>query len=127
MREIKFRAWDEEENKMYEWGDLLDLWMCFWEIQDMVFWQVTYKLMQLTWVLDKNWKKIYEWDVLIITLNADGWSAPKNWKIITGVEWDRLCYMCWEEKSLYNYSTMSGVTIEIIWNIYENPELLNLN
>ena len=77
--------------------------------------------MQYTWLKDKNGVEIYEWDI-IQHQNDCADSAPylvpelspENWETLMGI-WDSE----WEvSKNKYS-------NIEILGNIYENPELLS--
>jgi|SRR5579864_428466 len=116
MKEIKFRAWDKEEkrivrvNGLTEFNDEIGV---VWSegigknISDMV-------LMQYTGLKDKNGKEIYEGDILQVP-----GAIPAQ------VYWD---FGSWQ---LRNGSLTGGMlanfdeeNIEIIGNIYENPELL---
>ena len=104
MREIKFRAWNEAENKMY------------YEIEDI---RPRYKiyLMQYTGLKDKNGKEIYEGDIIEHTIYR--FAVPN----ITPL--DRTTY--WDETITDDWMSMSDVDWEIIGNIYENKELLSSN
>ena len=115
MREIKFRAWNQAEKKMivnrvgfhYEqhpytkWDDCGD---------DLI-------LMQYTGLKDKNGKEIYEGDVVKF--------IPKDFE--DGITWERV--VRWQDwgavlcpQGFPDWTKVKDV--EIIGNIYKNPELL---
>jgi len=70
-------------------------------------------LMQFTGLTDKNGKEIYEGDIV------RRWRSP----VPKVVEWktDRWVYTGFNVSSNSKY----GNTLEVIGNIYQNPELLN--
>ena len=132
QREIKFRAWDEE-NGMFPVTDF------HWDKGGKLY-DNGHKLMQFTGLLDKNGKEIYEGDILLVFDEAKvpitddgqgpieecnhlvrvdmkngvcGFEIPKSDDGETG--WYGLHY--WKEE-------ISSDGYEIIGNIYENPELL---
>lgn len=78
----------------------------------------TWKVMQFTGLLDKNGKEIYEGDVL------------PNGKTVLTVKWtEDICneYGCvgWNV-GMGGYGGGCASEMEVIGNIYENPELLNV-
>ncbi len=101
MREIRFRAWDKDIGVM-DYSRFRRF-----SIDDMV--KDGLILMQFTGLLDKNGKEIYEGDIL----ETSGG--------IHKVEWDSV-------GGFYPFVDVSCLIedgiVEIIGNIYENPELL---
>lgn len=134
MKELKFRAWDNESKYMITsnnsigtivkrqiewWYNLMQNWN-LWS-NDMKLWR--YELMQYTGLKDKNWKEIYEWDILKI------WKSSKDYYVVF---WhDRYCSFAIKSKldiySLFFWEALEAEDCEVIWNIYENPELLKDN
>jgi len=117
MREIKFRAWDDKENMMSfdeSMGDVL----CEKEYD-----KPHLILMQFTGKKDKKGNEIFEGDILRVKEHPD---FP-SWGGVGFVFWDN------DEQS-YFYGVKDGWSdllctpdekqLEVIGNIYENPELL---
>jgi uncharacterized phage protein (TIGR01671 family) len=127
-REIKFRAWDAENQEMVR-GSQFDV-----EAQAGRIFKITpdlqceYKgwiLMQYTGLLDKNGKEIYEGDVV-----KD--SAPWNWVVRFGeLDLDGMAFVGWylEHQERIDYSgpftKEDQSVLEVIGDIYRNPELIN--
>jgi len=113
MREIKFRTYDviSESFVYYTLKEIIN-WLK--NIQNWVNWEHN----QYTWLKDKNWKEIYEGDI-IRTYHIVGEVVEKAWSLwIMGNPQDFL--------SLYNIlDRWDFHKVEIIWNIYENPNLIN--
>ena len=127
-REIKFRAWDKEKKKMV-FSDIQELLQGLltngsdnplallnynqgWEIE----------LMQYTGLKDKNGKEIYEGDIV-------KYQSVTRGIIITLVTWDEsnsgfIPFSTGHYFQGRSYMQMFGDKIEIIGNIYENPELV---
>ena len=107
MREIKFRAWRKFTGMINN------------PKLDVVIGNRVYKVMQFTGLKDKNGKKIFEGDILDI---SNGIWVDKPVQVTFeqgafGINGDSFNYgfeeLNWEIKN-----------IEVIGNIYENPELL---
>ena len=127
MREIKFRVWDRENERMYKVDELLNLWTInnnldldgtpvavnqSYQWADISLQIDVNPLMQYTWLKDKNWVEIYEGDIVEYDYNNE-WV----WKNIQQIGW---CYhFLWECETYWWNEDFS-----IIWNIYETPELL---
>ena len=127
MREIKFRAWDIDDKEMVE-VSALDF--SNWKIislnypngkkyPDEDYWD-RIRFMQYTGLKDKNWKEIYESDLLEYPDSYVWTDEASIAKIIYGenmrLEWVWVdCYI--------DYNSFENC--EIIGNIYENPNLLN--
>jgi uncharacterized phage protein (TIGR01671 family) len=128
IREIKFRAWDILSKRMME---DIELWLIpygvlFPHTPD----QRCLELMQFTGLLDKNGKEIYEGDVVRYITRSYGGFSDVDVTVTGKVYFD---YGSFEIKVIYkepprlvnNLSKLNyKYSIEVIGNIYENPELL---
>lgn len=122
MRELKFRAWDQLTGKMYyNVQDMYDGWSEEEWSSDEIYLTgipttsfgaiISSKIpvMQYTGLKDKKGFEIYEGDIVRTETGV-------------GEVWDRLgCWFVSLGKELGYYNDQ----IEIIGNIYENPELLS--
>lgn len=127
-RKIEFRAWDIENNKMIRTyahiGKDWNMFVAFTQrLQDLY-------IMQYVWIEDKNWKKIYEWDIIKKDNDCD-WVLWVVW-------YDKYCFVLYEKEKLvrdkrqdWRIFDMSSIIWsvqvywEVIWNIYENPDILS--
>ena len=126
MREIKFRAWDKENEKMMKVSSLHlenkeisvkeNGTFRLFRMQD---------LMQYTGVKDKNGKEIYEGDIVKI-IKSEGYGECYEQVKYTGkIEY---CVSEFRVQPLnLRLSDESIVEIEVIGNIYENKNLLEEN
>ena len=109
MRTIKFRAWNEEHKMMSEPFTLEQLQGCKAYFVGSIF-------QQFTGLLDKNGKEIYEGDI-VQTPNYDyDPSNGDNPYDISEIKWGNTGWI------INDYG--SNEDVEIIGNIYENPELI---
>ena len=129
-----YRAWHKKENRMYYSGKLDEYntivfrphkkeQMCdqFWW-----FFEKDLIIMRNTWLKDKNWKEIYEWDILNWRYCngsiEDGIWIVEMWILSDSdgyCNWDYYCWKCWDT-SLLDINTERGV----LWNKYQNPDKL---
>ena len=124
MREIKFRAWHKEEKII---GEVLGIDILHKEIffsnEDVDCYEHTdfknIELMQYTGLKDKNNKEIYEGD--IVTLHNS------KYKVIFLNEEARFVLRDDEFEYEIPFTNNNNKRMEIIGNIYENPELLGEN
>jgi uncharacterized phage protein (TIGR01671 family) len=126
-REIKFRAWNKRHNVMIYDVQKGEDFSTRLEMKDQ-------KIMQYTGLKDKNGKEIYEGDILAISHGYTISYLEKCKNVPTGVvEWkgysdgeyiDNVeCYMA----SIYPVSDVQTKDIEVLGNIYENPEQIQEN
>lgn len=104
MREIKFRAWDNKKNEMiyFDMDDYAFDIDSEWGLGEIP--GLKNNFMQLTGLLDKKGREIYEGDILKRGVDISRVSWNKEEASFNGVVWN-------DEK-------------EIIGNIYSNPELI---
>ena len=134
MREIKFRAWLKEDKKMVnvETMDFTDKSIQYLKKSEInnayILRRVSFddvELMQYTGLTDKNGTRIYENDIVkFIVLEGYGERADQ-FEYIDKVEY----YISeFELRQIgLKLSDESIIVIEIIGNVYENPELLEEN
>lgn len=128
MREIKFRAWDKEIKQVVYYpmfkfnGNTVDINEQFKCVQN----GDEYILMQYTGLKDKNGKEIYEGDIVKYTRNNQIITASIEWREGEGCYHYHNIEDSVDSDSLVKESMffIGSETVEIIGNIYENPELL---
>jgi len=113
MSRIKFRAWDGE--KMHATISIPE-----WEELNAVFERYPHVLMQFTGLLDKNGKEIFEGDVLSAAVATGAGSAYYD-KGEVAFHPDAAQFVLRKGE----YATNIGRDVEVIGNIYENPDLLS--
>lgn len=131
MREYKFRVYDKDMKKMHICGEDIHDEISFSSEDNKAYYynlqngcgslteNSSYILMQYTGLHDKNGKEIYEGDIV-----KDAWGINMLVKYInTGF------YLC-RKNTNGEYSKISNwrnlQTKEVIGNIYNNPELLEV-
>ena len=130
MREIKFRAWHKFAKQMLymdKHTKLTFYWDCGgWLMDEGISRAISTEvgiLMQYTGLHDKNGKEIYEGDIIKGLRDADLDYSQE----ITQVEYRGSAFVegyFGRPLDVYTSSYHYGNTLEVIGNIYENPELL---
>ena len=116
MREIKFRIWDGHTKSFFNTPDTHYLPKLRCDEEGVLTIEPkddTYVLQQFTGVTDKNDKEIYEGDIVRCIFRGadlDDWTNAVTIKTTQGV--------CVGGKPIWPHD------MEVIGNIYENPELL---
>jgi len=124
MRERKYRAWDIKEKKWISGGLAIDLGdnTLYWtEFGEMMEEAKDVILIDYIGRKDKNNKEIYKGDIVKYDLYEVERFPPR----IGFIEWDNYYLRLAINDQRGNYIELRGdLWIEIIGNIYENPELL---
>jgi len=114
MREIKFRAWDDYKREMIPVKGIRQYptggWSA-WDGETEVL-PCNVILMQFTGLLDKNGKEIWEGDIL---------STPAGYGYVQYL--NGAWYLCWPDGGDTTLHGCPLERLEVIGNIYENPEL----
>lgn len=141
-REIKYMAWDLEKRELFRVYDIVfypetdETWMD-WELSkdnkspSLYFWNwkaaednwfpnlEQAKLMQFTWLRDKYWNDIYEGHIVEANFTDKLFTIfyKDFWYVARFVD-------KWIEKAYdLSYLASNNIKIEIVWHVYETPEL----
>lgn len=144
MRTIKFRAWDKvggvmktsRKNSIRFDGIFVPDVHDVWNPNDFI-------LIQFTGLLDKNGKEIFEGDVVllpdseIVPVTDEGQGPVEDMNHLSPIEFQDGCFGLkvlensgvfhkgfWPFDSIFNGEGYSVEDLEIIGNIYENPDLI---
>src|SRR5690606_11227640 len=79
-----------------------------------------YVLMQYTGLKDKNGREIYEGDIVLYDRNIHKDIDTAKFKVV----WAKDRYVLQEIKHKYYIDDVTWELVEVIGNIYENPELM---
>ena len=132
MREVKFRAFDKIKCQIAQVLKL-DLWGANFEQRNVYLLNGgvsrhigEFELMQFTGLKDKNGKEIYEGDVLSEPIQIDEEWTNSAIPVIWSDEKSAFCvdFSFDKDGSFIEYLSENCSEMEIIGNIYENPELL---
>lgn len=126
MRSIKFRAWDGARMRYLENGDFIIEYSgisIFGKLEGRK--SVDWELMQYTGLKDKNGKEIYKGDIVAI---------GKGKSLIGVIEYDAPSFIIIWKNGNKRAEIINGdrepifknshISLQIIGNIYKNPELL---
>lgn len=113
MRETKFRIWDKNNGTMMKWEQLVDHYSEF-IVGCMAKNDSEYPVMQYTGLKDKNGVEIYEGDIVKI-LGVD----DEVFEVVFNGSYLQFLFI---NKRMFQLPDFDE--LEVIGNIYENPELI---
>ncbi len=116
MREIKFRAWNKVPWYMTSWITLKQISEWFIGLNSNI-------IMQYTWMKDKKWVEIYEWDIVerywvMITGTIEEKKEASKKVVFKGVvSWDNEeLYYDYDKGNLWIYEFIIDI---IVWRLFE--------
>lgn len=130
MREIKFRGWDIENKIMFSWGNLVSNRALLQSFFGNEFYAINppryfWERMQYIGVLTNDEKEIYEGDVCRVR-GGERYQGYTEIDIIGVIKFGFGSFnLVTKEQVHYSFDIMQYDEIEILGNIYQNPELLN--
>lgn len=126
MRTIKFRAYNTIEKKMVESGATPTMLHSFFEATAVFNTRDKMEYQQFTGLLDKSGKEIYEGDILRFTspeADIEGKPVYDYYKVIFRNGGFKIVWLKDEKQETEG----ADEDLEVIGNIYQNPELLTPN
>ena len=127
MRDIKFRAWDEDLKRILKVKEIdFEHRIVTLEISESAIKKISFEdveLLQYTGLKDKGDKEIYEGDIFV--RNNHKFEVVWDSTRFIGLDNDRSGkgYCCCVDSHYKDGSS----SVEVIGNIYENPELLEMS
>jgi uncharacterized phage protein (TIGR01671 family) len=131
-REIKFRAWDKELG-FYEDDENIFINQngAVYREDEGEWYKDRYEIQMFTGVNDKNGKVVYEGDVVRAWSQGFTSTFQIKWREDGGGSQMFILYPAWKNREMWHISSSrekDGMCydrgLEVIGNIYENPELL---
>jgi len=118
QRKTKYRTWDKENKVMITFNNMERCDVSFYE---MARGEYGFILMQYTGLKDKSGKEIYEGDIV-----SNG-NKNKKYEDIFEIYFDRGEFLAGCKRGIIGGKTLGfwSDNLEVIGNIYENPELLS--
>jgi len=116
QRKLKFKIWDSIANVMYDPFELKEI-MINKKAPNMA---KHYIYLQFIGLLDKSGKEIYEGDIIKAIVNDE--------EFIGRIVWDSGCFNWVKQNGVeYQLGNLQTTEIEVIGNIYENPNRIYEN